>query len=384
MSTTQDTARTVIDRETDARFWSQTGYKSGQKLDMSIPTDRAMAQVWNTIHAKVVAEDNAGTLHLTYNHPVVQQGLATAAAADADTAAHLDAAASSADPAVAQHHVERAATAQAASQRATASVQQATQHAPPNPAVVRKAASDAAASAPPVNAGGRHHLGHHQAQRAPGAVADGNKPTGSPPVPPTFPPSELATARREAPQMAGALEGSPYIGYTRPAGAPHGELVALPSRDALVSWYNGHIADPTMAGVYVAAFDKTDSSWPGPLADGLGGEAAVIVTAHPPDAPPGADPWANTLPSAPPAAPAPEPEHRDAPPNVPTLTAQSATKLPSGKLTNVLAIGAALVGAGVLAYFLTRKSDDGGATARMSALPAPRGAGRGGAFKRLR
>ena len=69
---------------------------------------------------------------------------------------------------------------------------------------------------------------------------------------------------------------------------------------------------------------------------------------------------------------------------MPTLTAPSAPKLPSGKLTNVLAIGAALVGAGVLAYFLTRKSDDGGATARMSALPAPRGAGRGGAFKRLR
>jgi len=36
-------------QETNRRFWDQTGYKPGQKLDMSDPTDREMAKVWMDI-----------------------------------------------------------------------------------------------------------------------------------------------------------------------------------------------------------------------------------------------------------------------------------------------------------------------------------------------
>ena len=33
-------------QETNRRFWEQTGYKPGQKLDMSDPNDREMAKIW--------------------------------------------------------------------------------------------------------------------------------------------------------------------------------------------------------------------------------------------------------------------------------------------------------------------------------------------------
>ena len=39
----------VLINETNRRFW-QTGYKPGQRLDMSDPTDRRMAQVWLSIY----------------------------------------------------------------------------------------------------------------------------------------------------------------------------------------------------------------------------------------------------------------------------------------------------------------------------------------------
>ena len=39
--------------ETNGRFWAQTGHKKGRKLDMSDPTDRAMAKVWLAIYAAV-------------------------------------------------------------------------------------------------------------------------------------------------------------------------------------------------------------------------------------------------------------------------------------------------------------------------------------------
>ena len=39
--------------ETNGRFWWQTNYKIGQRLDMSDPKDRAMAKVWLSIYASV-------------------------------------------------------------------------------------------------------------------------------------------------------------------------------------------------------------------------------------------------------------------------------------------------------------------------------------------
>lgn len=39
--------------ETNGRFWTQTGHKTGRRLDMSDPTDRAMSKVWLAIYAAV-------------------------------------------------------------------------------------------------------------------------------------------------------------------------------------------------------------------------------------------------------------------------------------------------------------------------------------------
>ena len=44
--------RTLID-ETNKRFWARTRYKPGQKLDTSVPRDRAMAKIWLEIYAEV-------------------------------------------------------------------------------------------------------------------------------------------------------------------------------------------------------------------------------------------------------------------------------------------------------------------------------------------
>jgi hypothetical protein len=100
-------AKTTLDRETDARFWAQTGYKPGRRLDPSDPTDRHMVKVWLDVRRKVEAEDAAGALRITYDHPEVQGGISDAEVASAAAAAHLEAAASS-DPAAEDH--ARAAT----------------------------------------------------------------------------------------------------------------------------------------------------------------------------------------------------------------------------------------------------------------------------------
>ena len=73
----------MLDHETDARFWAQTNYRPGQKLDAANPTDRAMMKVWSDIFAKVKREDDAGRLVLTYNHPAVEHHLDEAVAAGA-------------------------------------------------------------------------------------------------------------------------------------------------------------------------------------------------------------------------------------------------------------------------------------------------------------
>jgi hypothetical protein len=51
--------------ETDKRFWAQTNYKPGQRLDMSIPEDAEKAKIWMQIFNQVQSEAAAGTLVLT-------------------------------------------------------------------------------------------------------------------------------------------------------------------------------------------------------------------------------------------------------------------------------------------------------------------------------
>ena len=57
--------RIILIRETNERFWHQTGYKPNQMLDPSNPNDRRMARVWLDIYARVSAEDKAGKLVTT-------------------------------------------------------------------------------------------------------------------------------------------------------------------------------------------------------------------------------------------------------------------------------------------------------------------------------
>jgi hypothetical protein len=74
-----------------------------------------------------------------------------------------------------------------------------------------------------------------------------------------------------------------FIGVAVPA-AGEPEVEVFPTVDALADWYDHEITAHDHLHEYVAAFDRRASVWPAPLADGLGGEAALMVTAHP-DAP---------------------------------------------------------------------------------------------------
>lgn len=184
-----------LDAETDARFWAQTGFSPGKKLDPHNPRDAAMMPVWNQIFADVKKQDAAGILQLTYNSPIVQQHIGDAQAATADAIHHLDAAASATSPADVKHHIAAATQASAKSQQSSAAAA-AHQPATASPSVVADAmktihtisglghqvgellgplvslftpASDAAAAqagtAPPVTA--EDHIAVQQAGQAP-------------------------------------------------------------------------------------------------------------------------------------------------------------------------------------------------------------------------
>ena len=120
-TSTKAISRTLLDKETDARFWAQTGYKVGQKLDPNDPTDRIMTKVWLDTYAKVKAEDAAGKLVVTYNHPAVEQHLGDATLAAHAIDAHLDAAVRADDPATSRQHVEAASAAATTANGATQS-----------------------------------------------------------------------------------------------------------------------------------------------------------------------------------------------------------------------------------------------------------------------
>lgn len=128
MSLTARIGKTLLDRETDARFWAQTGYKVGQKLDQKNPADKAMIKTWLDIFAKVKRENDAGKLVLTYNKPGVEKHLADAEAAQHTAAEHIEAAATAPDDASAAVH---AVAAQQAIASSTESAQTAAAMQPP-------------------------------------------------------------------------------------------------------------------------------------------------------------------------------------------------------------------------------------------------------------
>ena len=153
----------VVLRETDARFWAQTNFKPGQKLNPTNPTDRAMIPVWRDIRDKVKRDYDAGTLRTTYDRPEVQQRLSDAAVADKAAAAHLDMAAAAPDAAMAKENVVAATT---AAQISTQKAKEAAQSQPRtiSPKIVDDAAKQAARMSPPPSAPAEDHIAHAKAR----------------------------------------------------------------------------------------------------------------------------------------------------------------------------------------------------------------------------
>lgn len=154
-----------IDQETDARFWSQTGYKPGQKLDPTDPNDAKMVPVWKDINAKVKREADAGKLVTTYDHPVVVQNIADAHVADQVAAVHLDAAVAAPDPQTAQQNIAAAAKASEVSAQKT---REAATLQPPtaSPQLAHEASQQAKQDPPSPSAPVKDQLANAQAQAA--------------------------------------------------------------------------------------------------------------------------------------------------------------------------------------------------------------------------
>jgi hypothetical protein len=155
----------IVDQETDARFWAQTGYKPGQKLDPHDPHDAAMIPVWLDIQTKVKREHDTGKLVTTFDHPAVAQNIADAHAADQATAAHLDAAARAPDEATTGENLAAAA---AASEEAFHKMQEVAHLQPPSvsPQLSHEASQQAAQQVPPPAAPAHEHLANAQARAA--------------------------------------------------------------------------------------------------------------------------------------------------------------------------------------------------------------------------
>jgi len=306
MSSTQKAAASMLDKETDARFWAQTGYKVGQKLDTSNPTDRAMAKIWTDIYNKVKSEDAAGRLVLTYNHPVVEHHLDAAAEAHDAATASLDAAAKAPSPEESAAHTAdaHAAAQTAAAESAKAAIQQ-----PPtvSPEVAHTAAQETTPAPVPKPHPGKAGRGAHpyrdphphtvvqitstgmlqdlgpggaatspetandalaqmQAQNAPARAAalhDMAQTPGAPAVAQSIDHGTIADIRARGHELAAARASNFVATALMP---DHTWNVSeLPSRDALDSWY-GTITDHPDSFLYAGVWDKTDShNW---LADG--------------------------------------------------------------------------------------------------------------------
>lgn len=163
-------SRDILNKETNARFWSQVGLRPGYKLDPKNPTDKAYIPVWKDIFKKVQAEANAGTLVTTYDHPDVAQGVSDAQVANTVAAVHVDAAAQAADPRDVQANTAAALTAaRVAAQRLRDAVRQ--QPPTASPQLVQEAAAEAARTPPPPHAAADDQIAHAQTQ-APTAQPD--------------------------------------------------------------------------------------------------------------------------------------------------------------------------------------------------------------------
>ena len=156
-------SRDILNKETNARFWAQTGYKPGQRLDPKNPLDKAKMPVWMDIFRKVTADADAGTLVTTYDRPEVAQPLSDAEVAITISAVHIDAGAKAPDPTTAQQHAAAAAT---AAQVSSQKLSEAAANQPPtvSPRLEEISAREAAKSPPPSHAPAIDHIAHAQTQ----------------------------------------------------------------------------------------------------------------------------------------------------------------------------------------------------------------------------
>ncbi len=317
----------LLDREADARFWAQTHYKIGRKLNPSDRTDRAMAKIWRDIRAKVGSEDRAGKLALTYNDPTVERRLGDARLASQAADAHVSAAIAEPDLAIAGRHAAAAAVAAAAASTAAheaadaqpptvspivadAAAQEAAEAAglpsplpvSPNlpsdhPAVSSEAAGpvlhpdmaqdpmppESTLSAPLHVDHGPRQLDLARAITSPSVAvtvherAAQRQAAGALPAQGTLHPQTLAQIRAVAAELAHDSAGS-FLGVNY---APD-ERWSVPlfrSADEMHAWY-GHLTDTPDAFRYLATFDKTSPSWPAPVNEVFGSGKAIGVNVH--------------------------------------------------------------------------------------------------------
>lgn len=320
-------AKNTLDREADARFWAQTGYKVGQKLDPTDPNDRHMVQVWIDVRRKVEAEDAAGRLRTTYDHPDVHGGLSDAETASAAAAAHLEAAASEADPEVARGHTE------AAAQAATAASEGAARAAAAQPATVSPSVAERAAARVASEVGIPHDPitaslpTDHPALASPSAAPSAQEfyldaaaelALGGPPRPRigtldehlaaaqavaalrnavdahavahvrpggrlgTREPGTIDQIRRTAREIANTVK-TPFLGVT--LGNAGWDGVGFASATEAADWY-GQVTDHPEDFRYVARFDRNDAAWPAPADELFGTGTTIRVSETPPAIPP--------------------------------------------------------------------------------------------------
>jgi hypothetical protein len=269
------TPRGILDKETDARFYAQSGTRVGQKLDPNNPTDAKLIPIWMDIFAKVKAEDDAGKLVLTYNNPIVVQKLADAHVADQAAAMHADAAAATSDLHAIQHNLAAASTgAQISAQR----THEAAKLQPPtiSPKIAHEAAK-AVKRAPPLppHAPAREHIAHMQAQSA------GHRATRvhdhharhRHPVKSSVHPASLQNYRAQSLQLAHAA-GVPFVlVFQHPDGTPDQQTFG--SRAELDAAYT-QISGQHDQYKYVAAFDLSANP-SAPVVDSVGTSAAEHV-----------------------------------------------------------------------------------------------------------
>lgn len=211
--------QSIVNRETDARFWANTGYKPGQKLDPANAFDRMWVPTWKSIAAQVAKEMAAGTIRWTYNTPEVADLITKGLAASKEAAAQIaaaNAAKASGDHAKAAQHIADAHGQIGAAQIATA---QAAAYMPPPPPEIHPQAAAAASAA-------------HQVMTFSMNGAGQGVQTGGAAPPPASPISgddqvalvQTALAPTRIPQGAAASLADPMDSPTLPGGRGHNAL----------------------------------------------------------------------------------------------------------------------------------------------------------------